>query len=95
MEFFQIYHALAFEVGVGVSLMKVGTEKELGGGEWIYENEAAPTGHAGIRVQARNGFLLRIDFTPFIADLEYESSLYKFYPSLGFSLGYSFGKKKN
>jgi hypothetical protein len=92
---FQIYHSLAFEAGVGVSLMQVGTEKELGGGEWIYKNEVSPAGHAGIRVQAKNGFLLRIDFTPFIADLEYESSGYKFYPSLGLSLGYSFGKKKN
>ncbi len=91
---FQIYHALAFETGIGVSLMKVGTEKELGGGDWTYQSEVAPTGLAGFRLQAKNGFLLRIDFTPFIAALEYESTVYKFYPSLGLSLGYSLGKKK-
>jgi len=47
------------------------------------------------RIQSRNGFLLRINFTPFIANLKYNSTAYIFYPSFGLSLGYTFGKENN
>ena len=91
---FQIYHALAFEVGVGLSLMRFGTESELGSGIWSYEYEPAPTGIAGIRIQAKNGFLFRLGFTPLYAHIIQDDHGYHGVPWFGFSLGYSFGKKK-
>ena len=91
---FQIYHALAFEIVAGLSLMSFGTEAELGGGIWSFEYEPAPTGIAGIRIQAKNGFLFRLDFTPLYAHIIRDDHGYHGVPWFGFSLGYSFGKKK-
>jgi len=89
---FQIYNPLAFEVGLGVSFMNVGKQDNFGDGHWIYRNEVAPTGIAGIRLQLKNGFLMRLDFTPFYANLEYENEESIFHSSFGLSIGYSFGK---
>ena len=83
---FQVYHALAFEVGLGVSFMKITKKEEYGEGLSSYEYDPGPTGAAGLRVQARNGFLFRAVFTPFI-------TLDHIYSSGGVSFGYSFGKK--
>ena len=92
---FQIYHPFAVEVGIGISLMKVGIQDNFGDGHWIYRNEVAPTGIAGIRIQLKNGILVRADFTPFSANLEYENEPSIIHPSIGLSFGYSFGKNQN
>ncbi len=92
---FQIYHTLAVEVGAGLSLVRYGIETEMGSGIWNYQYEFAPTGIAGIRIQAKNGFLFRLDFTPLYDQIIIKrESGYNIIPWFGFSLGYSFGKKK-
>ena len=90
---FQIYHSVAFEVGLGASFMRIGHQKTESNDHWSYENSIVPTGNIGIRVQAKNGFLLRVDFTPYYTDLKYTKTDNAIIPSFGLSLGYSFGKK--
>lgn len=90
---FKIHKSIAFETGIGVAFMQVGREGEAYSGmNWTYEFQIAPTAQAGLRVQSQNGFLFRLCFTPFIAALQASNSTYKFYPSVGMSFGYSFGK---
>lgn len=89
---FQIYNPLSLEVGIGISLMNIGKQDNFGDGNWIYRNEVAPTGIVGIRLQLKNGFLMRLDFTPFYANLEYQNETSIIHCSFGLSLGYSFGK---
>ncbi len=93
---FQIYHSVALEVGIGVSFMQIGrTRGQSPYDKWTYENDVVPTGIAGLRIQAKNGFLFRADFTPYITDLGKIKTADRFYPSFGISFGYSFGRKKN
>jgi hypothetical protein len=92
---FQIYRSLAFEIGTGISLMRIGMEPETGGSDWTYTFTPAIAGSAGLRVQAKNGFLFKLDVTPMFAEFAFEDPVYQFYPWMGFSLGYSFGQRKS
>src|ERR1035438_5715961 len=86
---FQIYHALAFEVGVGVTLMKISRQQgEDEGGDWSYQYQPAVSAMAGLRVQAKNGFLFRLNFTPFMNYLYEHAADYKPAVWFGMSFGY-------
>jgi hypothetical protein len=94
---FQIYRAVAVEAGIGIVYMKIHRlEDDVPGGRWSGKDYATPIGLIGLRIQAKNGFLLRVDYTPFLTspfaqqpDQSHSQS------SIGISLGYSFGGRKN
>jgi hypothetical protein len=83
---FQLNRGSAIELGTGVSWMLVGTEEGESSNLGIWEtggDAPVPTGTIGYRYQAKKGFLLRVNFTPFT---NFKEIFYFF----GISFGYSF-----
>lgn len=95
---FQVYHSLALEIGVGAEFLRIGSQKESEPDlqPWNYRSGIIPTTMIGIRIQAKNGFLLRLTCAPYyfytISDSNIKSI--NFTPWFGLSLGGSFGKKQ-
>ena len=86
---FQVDKGIAVEAGAGISWMLVGTEEGESSnlGIWVKGGDApVPTGTIGFRYQAKKGFLLRVNFTPFT---NFDEIFYFF----GISFGYSFPRK--
>jgi len=95
---FQIYNSLALEVGLGAEFLRIGSQKEDVPEKepWNYSSGIIPTGMVGVRIQAKNGFLLRMTFAPYYFYTISESNIKSitFSPWFGISLGGSFGIKK-
>jgi len=94
----QIYHSIALEIGVGAEFLRMGFQKQDVPIKqpWRYNTGIIPTTMIGIRIQARNGFLIRTTFTPYYFYSISASNIksINFTPWFGLSLGGSFGKKK-
>jgi len=93
---FHVYHSIALEIGVGAEVLKMGFQQQDKPNKqpWRYNTDIIPTTMIGIRIQAKNGFLLRATFTPYyfysFSDSNINSN--NFTPWFGLSLGGSFGK---
>jgi hypothetical protein len=87
---FQVHKGGSVELGTGATMMFMGIEdgeaNELG--IWENGNAPIPTGTIGYRYQAKKGFLLRVNFTPF-------TNFEEFFYFVGISFGYSFNGKKH
>ena len=91
----QIYQAFAWEIGLGFSLIQI-RRSDASPRNSILEFEQIPAiiVNTGLRIQDKNGFLFRIDFTPFF-NPNNEGQLLPpkgFKPWAGLSIGYRIGK---
>ncbi|MCX6285865.1 MAG: hypothetical protein NTY96_01950 [Bacteroidetes bacterium] len=95
---FQVYHSFALEMGIGAEFLRIGSQKEYEPNKqpWNYSSGIIPTAMIGIRIQAKNGFLVRMTFAPYYFYTISESNIKSitFSPWFGLSLGGSFGIKK-
>ena len=93
---FHVYHSIALEIGVGAEFLDMGFQQQDTPSKkpWRYNTDIIPTTMIGIRIQTKNGFLLRATFTPYyfysFSDSDINSKY--FTPWFGLSLGGSFGK---
>lgn len=94
---FKFYHAFAWEIGVGLSFMQIKrSDASPRNSELEFEHISAMILSTGLRFQDKNGFLLRIDFTPFF-NLNNEGHYIpskRFVPWFGLSIGFRIGKEK-
>jgi len=93
----QIYQAFAWEIGLGFSLIRI-KRSDASPRNSILELEQIPAmiPSTGFRIQDKDGFLLRIDFTP-IFNLNNKGQLLppkRFAPWVGLSIGYRIGKNR-
>jgi len=89
----RVFRKISYEIGAGVSLMRIGNLSSQSGSNWSYKNDIAPTALIGIRVQSKSGFLFRADFTPIYTNFNNDDTQKNLYPFFGISLGYGFGVK--
>ncbi len=93
----QIYQAFAWEIGLGLSLIHIKRSDASPRNSLLeFENIAAMIPSTGFRIQDKDGFLLRIDFTPFF-NLNSEGQLLppkSIKPWVGLSIGYRIGKNR-
>jgi hypothetical protein len=93
---FQIYKAFAWEFGLGLSLMQI-HRSDASPRNSIEEFEQIPAliPSTGFRIQDKEGFLFRIDFTPFFNPNSKGQLIppKSFKPWVGLSIGYRIGKK--
>jgi len=93
----QIHRAFAWEIGLGFTLMQI-TRSDASPRNSVQEYEQIPAliVNTGFRIQDKDGFLFRIDFTPFF-NPDKEGQLLpgnKLNPWAGLSIGYRIGKNK-
>jgi hypothetical protein len=93
---FNVYHSIAFEIGMGAEYLKLGFQEQDTPHQqpWRYRTGIIPTTMIGIRIQLQNGFLFRATFTPYFFYSISDAAINKknFTPWLGLSFGGSFGK---
>jgi hypothetical protein len=91
---FRVFRTISYEIGVGISLMRIGNLNSQSGSGWSYNNDIAPTAIIGLRVQSKNGFLFRFNFTPIYTNFNNTETRNNLYPFFGISFGYGFGGKE-
>jgi len=92
----QIYQAFAWEFGLGLSLMQIKRSNASPRNSIEeFEQILALIPSTGLRIQDKNGFLFRIDFTPFFNPNSKGQLIpsKSFKPWVGLSIGYRIGKK--
>ena len=92
---FRVFRSISYEIGAGITLMRIGNNQNARPpfGR-VFKNDIGFSALIGIRVQSKNGFLFRLNFTPVYYYIDLTASRRQFYPFFGISFGYSFGTKK-